>query len=111
MSYYNLPIHSDWGNWPVTVHIDLHQEVQRKLLSGVNQLADTARITLGPGGRNVMIQSKIGAPLVTNDGEEIIRSIDLPDFVENMGARIIREAALKTNELAGDGTTTSIVLA
>lgn len=95
----------------MTVHIDLHQEVQRKLLSGVNQLADTARITLGPGGRNVMIQSKIGAPLVTNDGEEIIRSIDLPDFVENMGARIIREAALKTNELAGDGTTTSIVLA
>ncbi|XCP83428.1 chaperonin GroEL [Roseburia hominis] len=81
------------------------------LESGVNQLADTVRVTLGPKGRNVVLDKSFGAPLITNDGVTIAKEIELEDAFENMGAQLIREVASKTNDVAGDGTTTATVLA
>ena len=87
------------------------EESRRKLLAGVDKLADTVKITLGPKGRNVLIERTYGSPLITNDGVSIAREIDLEDQVENMGAQLVKEVATKTNDVAGDGTTTATLLA
>ena len=87
------------------------EEARRSLLSGVDQLADTVKVTLGPKGRNVVLEKKFGSPLITNDGVTIAREIELEDAFENMGAKLVKEVATKTNEVAGDGTTTATVLA
>ncbi len=87
------------------------EEARRKLQAGIDQLADTVKVTLGPKGRNVVLGKKFGAPLVTNDGVTIAKDIELEDPFENMGAQLIREVATKTNDVAGDGTTTATVLA
>lgn len=86
------------------------EEARRKLQQGVDKLADTVKITLGPKGRNVLLERKYGAPLITNDGVTIAREIELEDAVENMGASLVREVATKTNDVAGDGTTTATLL-
>ena len=86
-------------------------EARAALERGVNQLADTVRVTLGPKGRNVVLDKKYGAPLITNDGVTIAKEIELADGFENMGAQLIKEVASKTNDVAGDGTTTATVLA
>ncbi|MDY4671235.1 MAG: chaperonin GroEL [Oliverpabstia sp.] len=86
-------------------------EARAALEKGVNQLADTVRVTLGPKGRNVVLEKSFGAPLITNDGVTIAKEIELEDGFENMGAQLIREVASKTNDVAGDGTTTATVLA
>ena len=87
------------------------EEARRSLEKGINSLADTVKITLGPKGRNVVLDKKYGAPLITNDGVTIAKDVVLSDPFENMGAQIIREVATKTNDVAGDGTTTASVLA
>ena len=86
-------------------------EARKALEAGVNQLADTVRVTLGPKGRNVVLDKSFGAPLITNDGVTIAKEIELADPFENMGAQLIKEVASKTNDVAGDGTTTATVLA
>ena len=87
------------------------EEARKALLSGINQLADTVKITLGPKGRNVVLDKKFGAPLITNDGVTIAKEIELDDAFENMGAQLVKEVATKTNDVAGDGTTTATLLA
>ncbi|MCL1806802.1 MAG: chaperonin GroEL [Oscillospiraceae bacterium] len=87
------------------------EEARRALERGVNQLSDTVKITLGPKGRNVVLDKKFGAPLVTNDGVTIAKEIELDDPFENMGAQLVKEVATKTNDVAGDGTTTATLLA
>jgi chaperonin GroEL len=87
------------------------EEARRALESGVNQLANTVKITLGPKGRNVVLDKKFGSPLITNDGVTIAREIELQDPFENMGAQLVKEVATKTNDVAGDGTTTATLLA
>ncbi len=87
------------------------EEARKALLEGVNQLADTVKITLGPKGRNVVLDKKFGAPLITNDGVTIAKEIELEDAYENMGAQLVKEVATKTNDVAGDGTTTATLLA
>ena len=87
------------------------EEARKKLQAGIDQLADTVRITLGPKGRNVVLAKKFGSPLITNDGVTIAKEVELEDAFENMGAQLIREVATKTNDVAGDGTTTATVLA
>ena len=86
-------------------------DARRKLQAGVDKLADTVKITLGPKGRNVLIEKSFGSPLITNDGVTIAREIELEDSVENMGAQLVKEVATKTNDVAGDGTTTATLLA
>ena len=86
-------------------------EARKALEAGVNQLADTVRVTLGPKGRNVVLDKSFGAPLITNDGVTIAKEIELQDAFENMGAQLVKEVATKTNDVAGDGTTTATVLA
>src|SRR5699024_698962 len=86
-------------------------EARKALEAGVNKLADTVRVTLGPKGRNVVLDKSFGAPLITNDGVTIAKEIELEDAFENMGAQLIREVASKTNDVAGDGTTNATVLA
>ena len=86
-------------------------EARKALEAGVNQLADTVRVTLGPKGRNVVLSKSYGSPLITNDGVTIAKDIELEDAFENMGAQIVKEVATKTNDVAGDGTTTATVLA
>ena len=86
-------------------------EARKALETGVNTLADTVKITLGPKGRNVVLDKKFGAPLITNDGVTIAKEIELPDPFENMGAQLVREVSTKTNDVAGDGTTTAVLLA
>ena len=86
-------------------------EARTALEAGVNKLADTVRVTLGPKGRNVVLDKQFGAPLITNDGVTIAKEIELEDAFENMGAQLIKEVASKTNDVAGDGTTTATVLA
>ena len=86
-------------------------EARKALEAGVNQLADTVRVTLGPKGRNVVLDKSFGAPLITNDGVTIAKEIELEDPFENMGAQLVKEVATKTNDVAGDGTTTATVLA
>ena len=87
------------------------EEARKSLQRGVDQLADTVKVTLGPKGRNVVLDKKYGAPLITNDGVTIAKDIELDDPFENMGAQLVKEVATKTNDLAGDGTTTATVLA
>ncbi|WP_303858142.1 chaperonin GroEL [Aminicella lysinilytica] len=87
------------------------EEARRGLQAGVDKLADTVKITLGPKGRNVLINKQFGSPLITNDGVTIAREIELEDSVENMGAQLVKEVATKTNDVAGDGTTTATLLA
>ena len=87
------------------------EEARRKLQAGVDKLAYTVKITLGPKGRNVLLDKKFGSPLITNDGVTIAREIELEDAVENMGAQVVKEVASKTNDVAGDGTTTATLLA
>ncbi len=87
------------------------EEARKALMSGINQLADTVKITLGPKGRNVVLDKKFGAPLITNDGVTIAKEIELDDAFENMGAQLVKEVATKTNDVAGDGTTTATLLA
>ena len=87
------------------------EDARRALEKGVNALADTVKITLGPKGRNVVLGRKFGAPLITNDGVTIAKEIELEDAFENMGAQLVKEVATKTNDAAGDGTTTATLLA
>jgi len=87
------------------------EDARKKLMEGVDKLADTVKITLGPKGRNVLLDKKFGAPMITNDGVTIAKEIELDDPVENMGAQLVKEVATKTNDVAGDGTTTATLLA
>ena len=87
------------------------EDARKKLLAGIDQLSNTVKVTLGPKGRNVVLGRKFGAPLITNDGVTIAKDVELDDAFENMGAQLIREVATKTNDVAGDGTTTATVLA
>ena len=91
--------------------IKFGEEARKSLLNGVNQLADTVKVTLGPKGRKVVLDKKFGAPLITNDGVTIAKEIELDDPFENMGAQLVKEVSTKTNDVAGDGTTTATVLA
>ncbi|MBR7095772.1 MAG: hypothetical protein IKC73_06095 [Clostridia bacterium] len=86
-------------------------EARNALLRGVDKLANTVKITMGPKGRNVVLDKKYGTPLITNDGVTIAKEIELPDAAENMGAALVKEVATKTNDAAGDGTTTATLLA
>jgi chaperonin GroEL len=90
--------------------INFGEDARRKLQSGVDQLANTVKITLGPKGRNVLLDKKYGSPLITNDGVTIAKEVELEDPVENMGAQLVKEVATKTNDVAGDGTTTATLL-
>jgi chaperonin GroEL len=87
------------------------QEAREKILKGVNVLADAVTVTLGPKGRNVVLEKSFGAPLVTKDGVTVAKEIELEDRLENMGAQMVKEVASKTSDVAGDGTTTATVLA
>src|SRR5579872_4277748 len=87
------------------------EAARRGLEAGVDKLADTVKVTLGPKGRNVVIDKKFGAPTITNDGVTIAKEVELEDHFENMGAQLVKEVATKTNDVAGDGTTTATVLA
>ena len=87
------------------------EEARKALLGGINKLADTVKITLGPKGRNVVLDKKFGAPLITNDGVTVAKEVELEDPVENMGAQLVKEVSTKTNDVAGDGTTTATLLA
>ena len=91
--------------------IEYGENARKALLNGINKLADTVKITLGPKGRNVVLDKKFGAPLITNDGVTIAKEIELDDPFENMGAGLVKEVATKTNDIAGDGTTTATLLA
>jgi chaperonin GroEL len=95
----------------VPKELKFDESARRSLEAGVNKLADTVRVTLGPKGRNVVIDKKFGAPTITNDGVTIAREVELEDHFENMGAQLVKEVATKTNDVAGDGTTTATVLA
>src|SRR5664279_6455375 len=87
------------------------EDARKALQTGVDKLANTVKITLGPKGRNVVLDKKFGSPLITNDGVTIAKEIEVEDPFENMGAQLVREVASKTNDVAGDGTTTATVLA
>ena len=87
------------------------EEARKSLQAGIDKLADTVKITLGPKGRNVVLDRKFGAPLITNDGVTIAKEIELDNAFENMGAQLVKEVATKTNDAAGDGTTTATLLA
>ena len=87
------------------------EEARKALLSGIDQLANTVKVTLGPKGCNVVLDKKFGAPLITNDGVTIAKEIELDDAFENMGAQLVKEVSIKTNDVAGDGTTTATLLA
>jgi len=91
--------------------IKFSEEARKGLEAGVNKLADAVKVTLGPKGRNVVLEKSFGAPTITNDGVSIAREIELEDPFENMGAQLVKEVATKTNDVAGDGTTTATVLA
>ena len=91
--------------------IAFDEEARRGLENGLNTLADAVKVTLGPKGRNVVLERKWGAPLITNDGVTIAREIDLEDPYEKIGAELVKEVAKKTDDVAGDGTTTATVLA
>ena len=91
--------------------INFNDEARKKLEIGVNTLADAVKVTLGPRGRNVVLEKSYGAPLITNDGVTIAKEIELEDPFENMGAALVKEVAIKSNDVAGDGTTTATILA
>ncbi|MCP4201098.1 MAG: chaperonin GroEL, partial [bacterium] len=87
------------------------EDARAAILRGVNKLADAVKVTLGPKGRNVIIEKSFGSPTITKDGVTVAKEIELPDSVENLGAQMVREVASKTSDVAGDGTTTATVLA
>ena len=87
------------------------EEARKALQNGIDKLSNTVKITLGPKGRNVVLDRKYGAPLITNDGVTIAKEVELEDPFENMGAQLVKEVATKTNDVAGDGTTTATLLA
>ena len=87
------------------------EDSRQAVLRGVNRLADAVKITLGPRGRNVVLDKKFGSPTITKDGVTVAKEVELPDVLENMGAQMVREVASKTSDVAGDGTTTATVLA
>ena len=87
------------------------EDARKSLQAGIDQLANTVKVTLGPKGRNVVLDKKYGAPLITNDGVTIAQEVELEDPCENMGAQLVRQVATKTNDVAGDGTTTATLLA
>ena len=91
--------------------IAFDDDARQAMLNGLDKLANTVKITLGPRGRNVVLDKKYGAPLITNDGVTIAKEIELEDPFENMGAQLVKEVATKTNDVAGDGTTTATLLA
>ena len=91
--------------------IVFREEARYGLERGVNALADAVKVTMGPKGRNVVLERKYGSPLITNDGVTIAKEIELEDPIENMGAQLVKEVATKTNDVAGDGTTTATLLA
>ena len=91
--------------------IKFGEDARRALERGINALADTVKVTMGPKGRNVVLDKKFGAPLIANDGVTIAKEIELDDSFENMGAQLVKEVATKTNDVAGDGTTTATLLA
>jgi chaperonin GroEL len=91
--------------------IELHERARAGIIKGATLVAEAARVTLGPKGRHVLIEKSFGAPLITKDGVTVIREIELDNKFENLGAKLIREVAQKTNDVAGDGTTTAAVLA
>jgi chaperonin GroEL len=86
-------------------------EAREKIKKGIDQVADAVKITIGPRGRNVIVDKGFGSPMITNDGVSIAKEIDLEDKFENMGAELAKEVASKTNDAAGDGTTTAVILA
>ena len=88
-----------------------NEEARRKILSGVSQLAAAVKVTLGPKGRNVVLDKKFGSPTITKDGVTVAKEVDLEDAFENMGAQMVKEVASKTSDIAGDGTTTATILA
>ena len=90
--------------------IKFGEDARKALERGVNILADTVKVTIGPKGRNVILDKKFGSPLITNDGVTIAKEIELEDAYENMGAQLVKEVATKTNDIAGDGTTTATLL-
>src|SRR5499425_3653485 len=87
------------------------EDARQRVLRGVNKLADAVKVTLGPKGRNVVLEKKFGSPTITKDGVTVAKEIELADTLENMGAQMVREVASKTSDVAGDGTTTATVLA
>ena len=87
------------------------EDARKALQNGIDKLSNTVKITLGPKGRNVVLDKKYGAPLITNDGVTIAKEVELEDAFENMGAQLVKEVATKTNDVAGDGTTTATLLA
>ena len=91
--------------------VRFHEPARHKLLAGVNILADAVKVTLGPKGRNVVLERSFGAPTITKDGVSVAKEIELKDKFENMGAQMVKEVASKTSDVAGDGTTTATVLA
>ena len=91
--------------------IKFNEEARKGMEAGINKLSNTVKVTLGPKGRNVVLDKKFGSPLITNDGVTIAREIELEDPYENMGAQLVKEVATKTNDVAGDGTTTATLLA
>ena len=91
--------------------IKFGEDARKALEAGINTLANTVKITLGPKGRNVVLDKKFGSPMITNDGVTIAKDIELEDPFENMGAQLVKEVATKTNDVAGDGTTTATLLA
>jgi len=95
----------------VAKRLQFDEQARRSLKKGMDALADSVKVTIGPKGRNVVLDKKFGAPTVTNDGVTIAREVELPDPFENMGAQLLKEVATKTNDVAGDGTTTATVLA
>ena len=95
----------------MTKVINFGEDSRRKILEGVTTLADAVKVTLGPKGRNVVIERSFGAPVITKDGVSVAKEIDLEDKFENMGAQMVKEVASKTSDSAGDGTTTATVLA
>ena len=92
-------------------HITYSEEARGAILKGVNKLADAVKVTLGPKGRNVVIEKKFGSPTITKDGVTVAKEIELENKFENMGAQMVKEVASKTSDVAGDGTTTATVLA
>jgi chaperonin GroEL len=95
----------------VAKEIRFREDARRAMLEGVNILANAVRVTLGPRGRNVVIEKKFGSPVITKDGVTVAKEVELKDNYKNMGAQMVREVASKTNDMAGDGTTTATVLA
>src|SRR5439155_20541733 len=91
--------------------VELHERARKGIVAGATLVAEAARVTLGPRGRHVMIQKSFGAPVITKDGITVVKEIELENKFENLGARLIREVAQKTSDVAGDGTTTATLLA